>query len=155
MYLVHVLRDINSGLMSAATIDNVRKLPVGLRDYYRRHWRDMRSLDDAKFANYQQPVICLLTAVREPVSVAELMDWTQWLWVELMNHDQIDPVSVKNVIDEWRSFLNVDDPDGAVPRYRVYHASLGDFVRNEIGVTRYHNAIARFGMAKIPSLSGG
>jgi hypothetical protein len=153
MYLKHVLRDINSGLISPATIENVQKLPIGLRNYYALHWREMKSLDPAKFTNYQQPVICLLTAAREPVSQNEIVEWTRWLWNELEDPGEIDPVAVKSVIDEWRAFLNVQDPDDETPRYRVYHASLGDFVRSDIGVTRYHKAIAQFGKSKIPSLS--
>ena len=46
MYLVQVLRDINSGLLSAATLDDVDQLPSGLRDYYRRHWEAMQSRDE-------------------------------------------------------------------------------------------------------------
>ena len=129
MYLVHVLRDINSGLMSAGTLDKVQQLPAGLRDYYRRHWLDMKSLDEAMFTNYQQPVICLLATVREPVWHAEVVDWTKSLWSGLEDIARFNPVSVKTVIDEWKEFLNVQDRDDGIRRYRIYHASLGDYVK--------------------------
>ena len=154
MYLVHVLRDINSGLISPATIVNVQKLPNGLVKYYELHWKEMRSQDTTKFTYYQQPVICLLTTVREPVSQPYLVDWMQWLWADLEYQDRMDPAAVKAVIDEWRAFLNVADPDESVPRYRVYHQSLADFVEAKIGTTMYHEAIARRGISKIPSLDG-
>jgi AAA ATPase domain len=45
MYLVHVLGDIRSGALTASSVDDIRKLPQGLRAYYRLHWNEMRSID--------------------------------------------------------------------------------------------------------------
>ena len=80
MYLTHVLRDINGGRISKATLEDVQELPSGLKDYYKDHWDHMRSEDPAKFTNYQQPVICLLAVAREPVTRSYLTDWTEEAW---------------------------------------------------------------------------
>lgn len=155
MYLVHVLRDIRSGAISATTADDVDNLPQGLRAYYRRHWRDMRSHDEERFARYEQPVLCLLATVREPVSLPELVTWTRQVWSRRRwQPDDVDPTVVKNVVDVWREFLNVDSaPDRR--RYRVYHASFQDFLREEIGLTEYHEAISDTALAKVLGPASG
>ena len=99
-------------------------------------------------------MICLLATARESVSQPQLADWTKSLWVGLEDVDRFDPVSVTGVIKRWREYLNARRlPDGAWG-YRIYHASLGDYIREEIGITRYHAAIARMAMARIDGFSG-
>ena len=80
MYLVHVLRDIRDGALTAANIADIGSLPQGLRAYYRRHWNEMQSADAEHFRSYQEPVVCLLATVREPVTLAEFIEWTQEYW---------------------------------------------------------------------------
>ena len=91
MYLVHVLRDIQKGLLTKANVDNIRKLPQGLRAYYQRHWRTMKEQDPARFEQYYQPVVCLLATVREPVRIADLAQWTH-----------LEPTVITQVIQTWR-----------------------------------------------------
>jgi hypothetical protein len=149
MYLVHVLRDVREGMIPANTPDDVHNLPQGLRAYYRRHWREMRSNDEDRFARYEQPVLCLLATVREPVSLAELITWTKQLWSRRRWHpEDVNTALVKDVLAAWREFLNVD-VTMAVPRYRVYHASFQDFLREEIGLNEYHEAISNAALAKV------
>jgi AAA ATPase domain len=156
MYLVHVLRDIRSGALTADTVGDIQKLPQGLKDYYRRHWNDMRSADREHFRRYQQPVVCLLATVREPVSRPQLLEWTTQFWSgEGWDPAALDRFAVQDVLNAWHEFLNEDTVDGET-RYRVYHASFQDFLADEVGLTAYHETIGDTALAKIPGfLDGG
>lgn len=139
MYLVHVLRDISKGLLTQTNVDNIRKLPQGLRAYYQRHWRTMKDQDPARFEKYYQPVVCLLATVREPVKIAQLVQWTH-----------LEPTPITQVIQTWREFLNEDEDEYGEPLYRVYHASFQDFLQDEVGLKQYHNQISQSALNKIP-----
>jgi hypothetical protein len=150
MYLVHVLRDIAAGALTPADVDDIQNLPQGLKNYYRRHWREMKSADPEQFRRYQQPVVCLLATAREPVALPQLLDWTVHFW-ERQEWDakSIDPMAVKGVLDAWREFLDEERAEGE-RRYRVYHASFQDFLADEVGLVTYHETIGEAALAKIP-----
>ena len=150
MYLVHVLRDIASGALTPANVDDIQSLPQGLKSYYQRHWNDMRSADPEHFRRYQQPVVCLLATAREPVSVGQLLDWTAHFWRQQgWDAKALDPMAVKDVLTAWREFLNEDSHEGE-RRYRVYHASFQDFLADEVGLVAFHETIGETALAKIP-----
>jgi hypothetical protein len=150
MYVVHVLRDIVRGLLNASTVDDVRRLPLGLRQYYQRHWRDMRDADQDRFRRYQEPVICLLATAREPVSIPQLVDWTRRYWAQReWDQRHLMPLAVSDVLATWREFLD-EDESGPDPRYRLYHASFQDFLADEVGLTAFHSTIGEAALAKIP-----
>ncbi|MBU1299673.1 MAG: hypothetical protein KKG06_06130 [Bacteroidetes bacterium] len=136
--MVHVLNDIREGKLTKVNVDNISNLPKGLKGYYQRHWRMMRAEDEAHFDKYQEPVICILAAVREPVTIEHLQKWTE-----------LNPRRIKDVIDEWREFLNLDD-SGDELLYRIYHASFQDFLKEEVGLVKYHEKIAITALRKIP-----
>ncbi|MDX2480186.1 MAG: ATP-binding protein [Desulfuromusa sp.] len=140
MYLVYVLRDIRDGKLTTENIDDIRNLPQGLQDYYKRHWYAMRVQNEEQFDRYQEPVVCILAAVQEPVTIADLQGWTE-----------LEPKRIKWVIDEWIEFLNVDETE-AEPLYRIYHASFQDFLKKEVEIAKYHDKIAERALAKIPGL---
>jgi hypothetical protein len=144
MYLVHVLRDIHRGRLTAATVDTIRNLPRGLKDYYQRHWRSMKAQDQARFEQYYQPVVCILATVREPVHVEQVAEWTK-----------LEPLAILEVIQTWREFLNEDADEQGRSLYRIYHASFQDFLNESVGLKYYHNTIARAALAKIPGLNDG
>lgn len=140
MYLVHVLADIRTGRLSPQTIDNIRDLPRGLRAYYQRHWRTMRAQDQDRFERIYEPVLRILATVREPVTVAAVEEWTK-----------VEPARVRDVIRDWRPYLNEEHSATGEPLYRVYHASFQDFLAEEGGgLTPYHEKIAMTALAKIP-----
>jgi hypothetical protein len=150
MYLVHVLRDIARGALTAATVDDLDKLPVGLRRYYARHWEEMRSADPVGFGRYGQPVVCLLATAREPVGLEQLIAWTRQYW-ERKGWDPavVETMAVKDALGAWREFLNEETVNGE-RRYRVYHASFQDFLADEVGLMAYHATIGDAALAKIP-----
>lgn len=155
MYLVHVLADIRSGQLSPATIERISALPQGLAAYYRRHWNRMRGADPDRFRSYEEPVICLLATVREPVSIRHVVEWTRRYWATTGRQpDRLEEGAVADVVREWREFLDADDSEGET-RYRVYHASFQDFLKNEVGLTTYHRVIGDAALAKIPGFRQG
>ena len=143
MYLVYVLGDIRDGKLATANLDQIHHLPRGLQAYYRRHWRSMRAQHEERFDTYYEPVVCILATVREPVTIAQVQEWTG-----------LNPARIKMVIDDWREFLNVDE-SGAEPLYRIYHASFQDFLKREVGLVPYHERIARTALDKIPGFVDG
>ena len=144
MYLVFVLRDIRDGKLTAENVDDIRNLPKGLEAYYQRHWRMMRAQDEERFDKYQEPVICILATVREPVTIAQVQEWTE-----------LRPIRIRDAIAEWREFLNVDEPEDGEPLYRIYHASFQEFLKEEVGLVKYHDRIAVTALRKIPGFLDG
>ncbi len=138
MYLVHVLRDIREGKLTADTLDDIRQLPQGLRGYYQRHWRAMQAQDEARFEKYYEPVVCYLATAREPVNMEQLIEWTK-----------LPPGRLKEVIEMWREFLNEGKGADGQSRYRIYHASFQDFLKEEVGLSEYHSRIAQSALNKI------
>ena len=140
MYLVHVLRDIRDGRLTASNVDDIHELPKGLRRYYQRHWRAMRAQNKERFDKYYEPMVCILATVREPVTIAQVVEWTK-----------LSSMRVKEVIQEWHEFLNIDPTEGGEPLYRIYHASFREFLEDELeaGLTHYDGVIAKTALDKI------
>ena len=140
MYLVHVLADIRTGRLSPGTMDNIRDLPKGLRAYYLRHWRTMRAQDQDRFERIYEPVLRILATVREPVTLSAVQEWTS-----------IEYPRIREVIRDWRPFLNEAPAESGEPLYRVYHASFQEFLAEEgVGLQPYHERIAMIALRKIP-----
>ena len=128
MYLVYVLADIRAGKLSPQTVDNIQDLPQGLRSYYQRHWRAMRAEDQDRFERIHEPVLRILAAVREPVTLSAIQEWTN-----------MEPPRIREVIRDWRPFLKEESSENGEPRYRFYHVSFQDFLAEEgVGLKPYH-----------------
>jgi AAA ATPase domain len=149
MYLVHVLRDIRDGCLTSDNVDNINDLPSGLKEYYQRHWRTMRNQDPDRFKDYYEPIVCILAAAREAVSIAQLTTWTKCRWPHL------EPVNTRAVLQIWREFLNEERLPEGPPLYRVYHTSFQEFLAQEVGLEDYHDVIALTALAKIPGFLDG
>ncbi|MDQ1351867.1 MAG: hypothetical protein QG657_2173 [Acidobacteriota bacterium] len=132
MYLRHVLPAIKAGRFVEGTLD---QLPEGLLGYYRCHWRQMRNQDQVIFDTTYQPVVCVLAAVKEAVSIDQASAFTG-----------ITANKVRDVIKEWREFLYEETGDQHQYLYRVYHKSFQDFLREEVDpqLKTYHGMIARY-----------
>ncbi|MET7898566.1 AAA family ATPase [Streptomyces mirabilis] len=140
MYLVHVLDDIRAGLISVETTENVNNLPKGLREYYQQHWRTMRAHDRDRFEHFYEPVLRILASVREPVALPAVEEWTG-----------VDPPRVRDVLHDWRPFLNETPSPSGEALYRVYHTSFQDFLAEEgVGLRPSHERIAMTALGKIP-----
>ncbi|MGB3061521.1 MAG: ATP-binding protein [Anaerolineae bacterium] len=113
MYLRYVLPAIERGEFRHGTL---AELPQGLKDYYERHWRQIRAIDEDRWVDYRQPVICFLAMAQEPVTVWQIASWAK-----------LKPARVLSAIRDWREFLD-EDPVAGVMRYRIYHQSFQDFL---------------------------
>ena len=145
MYVVHVLKDVRTGALSPKTIDNVHDLPEGLREYYERHWKAMRGQQPEAFERVYEPVLRTLATIREPISLAELQEYSG-----------VAPARIRDVVREWRQFLNEETSPSGEPVYRVYHASFQDFLAEEgVGLQPYHRRIATAVLRKLPEFFEG
>lgn len=137
MYLVYVLRDLVSGRLSLDSEGAVSGLPKGLAGYYLQHWSKMRASDSTLFTTRQRPVLCFLAISLEPVTLMQLVEWTQ-----------LEPGDVGQVLSDWQEFLNRDN---ALPeRYRIYHRSFAEFLDKQENLRWYHDKLASIALAKIP-----
>lgn len=137
MYLHHVLPAIEQGRFSTGSTD---ELPHGLLAYYRCHWAQMRQSEAERFELFYQPVVCILAAAREPVSVDQVAEWTR-----------LEPMQVLKVFRTWSEFLHEESDDRGEKLYRIYHTAFRDFLQKEVdpGLKTYHAMIADAVRSKI------
>jgi hypothetical protein len=132
MYLHYVLPAIEEGQFVKGTLD---ELPEGLMAYYRRHWRQMREGNESAFDGVFEPIVCILGVAQEPVTVQQIANWTK-----------LEQGQVKESIRLWWEFLEKELVDGAL-RYRIYHASFQDFLKEQVDLVRYDDMIADYYLA--------
>ncbi len=132
MYLVYVLPAIEQGKFVKGTLD---ELPDGLMAYYQRHWRQMREGNESEFDSVYEPIVCILGVAREPVAVQQIANWTK-----------LSQGQVKTSIRLWREFLEKEQVDGE-HRYRIYHASFQDFLKEQVNLRQYDDMIANYYLA--------
>jgi Cdc6-like AAA superfamily ATPase len=137
MYIVYVLQDIQNGKLTSKDLDNIRKLPKGLRAYYQNHWLSMGEKEGNKFDSCYKPVICVLATVREPISVKKIVELTK-----------VNSTEIVKTIQEWREFLKETETDED-PLYRIYHSSFQNFLAEEVGLSQYNSMIAQSILDKI------
>lgn len=138
MYLVHILRDIRDGKMDVLSSGNIQNLPVGLREYYQRHWQSMQAKDKELFDKYEKPIICILATVKEPIVFEQLSEWTH-----------LFDLDIRQTLDKWREFLNINTNAQGKQVYRIYHTSFQDFLSEEVGLKPFHELIVASALGKI------
>ena len=128
MYLYYVLPEIERGEISES------ELPQGLMDYYERHWQKMKSRNLNHWLNLQQPVICVLAAVQESVTIKQIMDFNPGL----------NQAQVVEVIGQWQQFLR-ESIEKDEKLYRLYHKSFQDFLKqkDEVDWKQINRSIAQ------------
>lgn len=117
MYLRYVLPEISSG---AYTERNPTEIPVGLKGYYEDHWRRMKGNDLNRWFDYKLPTLVGLTIAQEPISIDEIAFLTK-----------LKRGQVREVVNEWKQFIHVEDNDfegQRVTQYRLYHLSFLEFI---------------------------
>ncbi|HZF08840.1 MAG TPA: CHAT domain-containing protein [Thermoanaerobaculia bacterium] len=124
MYLRHVLPEIEHGAYQDRSFAS---LPAGLQSYYEDHWKRMRAADESAWLQFQLPVLVMLTAVKEPVSVDLIAEFS----------GISDTRRIRSVLAAWDGFLYTAGT--AQPkRYRLYHASFHDFIAAKDEVAGEH-----------------
>jgi hypothetical protein len=119
IYLRYVLDDIRRHSHEPLSLD---VLPDGIWDYYARFWRGWRAEHRDEWYGRDLPLLVTLAIVQEPATAALL---------RALAGAGDDP-SFEALLDEqWRPFLAVSE-ESSEPRYRVYHASLREFVEGRV-----------------------
>ena len=120
MYLYYVLHAITNGDFNHK---NPNKIPLGLKQYYRDHWEEMRSKSKEKFEKVYEPVICMLAAVPEAVTVKQIANYTE-----------LREFEVKQVIKKLYTYLTEIMEDESTSKYRLYHKSFQDYLKSEVDI---------------------
>ena len=141
MYLHHVLPSIadpNSHLRPRQPF-RIQDLPQGLLAFYHQHWEQMQREDLALFERLYEPVVCVLAAVEELVTVDILSEVTG-----------LGEREVRRVLQEWWEFLyRTTEPNG-LELYRLYHRSFQEFLEKEVdGLRKYHDMIGDFALKEL------
>ena len=113
MYLSFVVREIREGKRHPLDLE---QLPVRLAGYYGEYWRRWRQ--KPKWDQRYAPLLAALAAAREPVSLEMLARWTGL---------RADYGLQRLLKEEWAAFLYQVDA-----RFRLYHASLRDFLTGKM-----------------------
>ncbi|MCP4594859.1 hypothetical protein [Neptuniibacter sp.] len=137
MYLYYVLPAIESGEFHRGTLD---ELPDGLMAYYQRHWRQIFEGNEREFNSIYEPIICILGVAQEPITIQQIASWTC-----------LNQGLVKKSILLWREFLTEVWVNGE-HRYRIYHASFQDFLKECVNLAQYDDMIATYYLSLIRSV---
>ena len=123
-YIHYVLPAIRHGELNRDRISRIEDLPSGLRAYYESHWRLMRDQDKERYRRLQRPVLCFLATAREPIDMSMLLEWIK----QVPNNPPVDPSEVRDVIREWREYLNERRVEGGELLFHIYHLSFSEFL---------------------------
>ena len=113
----------------------LKNIPQGLKNYYRDHWGRMK-MDRIKIN-----IVYLLTVVRRPISRQLLAKFAT------VGDLQVSEYRVQKILYEWSQFIEQIPVDGQI-RYKVYHASVADFLKSDemvkaagVEISRIHGLI--------------
>ena len=123
IYLTLVLGDIERGRSASLNID---QLPVGLKNYYEKHWEIMcmRPPNPEDIPRKKLRIIYIICELREPLSRQLITAFAQQDGLE------IDQLTVQSIIDEWEQFMHEEEIE-AIKRYSLYHTSFRDFLHRK------------------------
>jgi len=133
MYLRYVIPAIKKG---AFIEGNLKELPDGLKAYYRCHWNQMKNIDIDTFSKFYQPIVCVLAAAKEAISIEQISSFTN-----------IEEFQVKETINQWYEFLYEYVKEHKY-LYRIYHSSFQEFLKEEVDpeLKTYNGMIAKYYM---------
>lgn len=130
MYVRYVLHAIARGELRDREL---KELPSGLKGYYATHVEQMRA-DDAAWEDYRLPIIAQLSALEQPLTIAQL---SRSCGVSLEN--------VTRALRGWGPFLKAQDvrfDDGRRRMaFSIYHGSFQEFLAADRLIGEYRNAL--------------
>jgi pimeloyl-ACP methyl ester carboxylesterase len=116
MYLRYVLPAIQA---NPSLYDHPDKLPQGLTEYYRDHWRRVRAGTDSAMWERCVKIIYVLCEAEQAVP----LEW-------IAKYSKETPFLAEEALSRWRQFLD-PVPVGGKTYYQIYHASFRDFLRRD------------------------
>ncbi len=133
-YVEYILESIGSKEIGIEDIDSI---PQGLQTYYDQIWNNIKQSGNAdgwqEWDGLFRPVIALLAAASEPVSVQWLADITGKNFIEIR----------ERAIDKWQRFLTKEVHDDK-ETWRVIHKSFADFIEDKIDLSTAHKMIINY-----------
>jgi hypothetical protein len=137
MYLRYILREIEQGGYESAD-----GLPQGLEAYYEDHWRRM-GMTASPLPRPKLKIVYVLAELHEPISRALIAEFAQE-----------DPLTVQDVLDQWREFLREEQVDQQTC-FSIYHASFSDFLYRKDIVQAAGDLLSRVKQQIAADLLGG
>ena len=133
-YVEYILESIGSKEIGIEEIDSI---PQGLQTYYDQIWNNIKQSGNAdgwlEWDGLFRPVIALLAAATEPVSVQWLADITGKNYIEIR----------ERAIDKWQRYLTREVYDDK-ETWRVIHKSFADFIEDKIELFTAHKSIINY-----------
>lgn len=127
IYLHYVIDEIGRG---DRTPLNLAQLPSGLVGYYAEYWGDWRQgrngrgQGQTKWDELYAPLLTVLAAAQEPISIDQIRAWT---YVSAGSHE------IQRLLREsWAAFVTERQITERGSVYKFYHASLRDFVYGKV-----------------------
>lgn len=124
IYLIYLIQEIEDGKLSVSNLDAI---PNGLTRYYIEYWSRWRTEDTDRWFEAILPLISGLAAAREAVTLTELIDW---LGLQKSHESHLRVLLQEHL----RAFVTI--VKGKQTRYRLYHATLRDFIAGQISAFR-------------------
>ena len=118
MYLHHALPAIAKGQYDDLSLND---FPIGLKDYYDRHWKRMNMQDKSK--EIEIFVLFILLKNNESPTVKIITNAIKGT----ANFPELEELDIKRILESWVEFLTKKMIQGEA-RYSIYHASFADFL---------------------------
>jgi hypothetical protein len=126
IYLHYVVREIERGERSPLLLDT---LPQGVWQYYARYWTGWRRQHADTWNEIHLPMLGTVAAVQEDLPLGRLCTLAG-----VVERWDLHPL----LEESWRPFLVISESkgsEGAEFHYRLYHASLRDFLDGRADLT--------------------
>jgi hypothetical protein len=127
IYLYYVVGEIERGERSPLDLE---ALPNGIWQYYAQYWKRWRDQDETIWYSEQLPLLSTLAAAQDILSLSQICT--------LAGVEERPELS-RLFREKWQPFLvreEAKENDG----YRLYHASLQDFLEGRIDKSRLQSA---------------
>jgi hypothetical protein len=132
MYLKYILPDI---INRKGEIFDSKKLPQGLKDYYKDHFERIKKSNKETWHKYVLPVLAILSDRKIPVTLEFIESVMQ-----LQNN-----VNVGLVIKNMKHFLRQEESyidNNFIVAYKLYHQSFQDYLNTDEEVQSQKRIIA-------------
>ena len=132
MYVAYVLADLEKQRRLDPAV--LTALPEGLRGYYEAMWDRLRRCPQDQWVGLRRPLLALLAAAREPITVA-------WLAA----HSGQAEEDIHDLLQQLTPLLGRTVHDSTV-LWRVIHSSFHDYLGEKLGpaLRRAHQRIGAF-----------
>jgi hypothetical protein len=118
IYLHHVVHEIEQGERSPLDLE---ALPTGVWQYYAQYWFAWREQDEAAWYQKYLPLLATLAAARDALSLKQLCS---------LAGVEESPKLSRVLRAEWSPLIQESEM-GGTRRYRLYHASLKEFLSGQ------------------------